>query len=79
LLIFAVTTIGCGFAPNTETLLALRFAEGIGSAIIFGTGMAILVSLYQPELRGRVLGINTFVVYASLAAGPYVGGLLTDY
>jgi MFS family permease len=79
LLIFAVATIACGFAPNTEILLALRFTEGIGSAIIFGTGMAILVSLYPAELRGRVLGINTSVVYASLAAGPYFGGLMTDY
>ena len=67
LLIFSITTIGCGLVHTTELFLLLRFLEGIGSAIIFGTGMAILISLYPPQLRGRILGVNTSVVYISLA------------
>jgi MFS family permease len=79
MLLFAATTIGCGLVQTTELFLLLRFVEGIGSAIIFGTGMAILVSLYPSQMRGRILGINTSVVYVALACGPFFGGMLTDY
>lgn len=77
--LFSVTTFLCGFAPTAEILLALRFVEGIGSSMIFGTNMAILMSVYEKGNRGKVIGINTAVVYASLALGPFVGGMLTDY
>jgi MFS family permease len=58
--------------------LAFRFIEGIGSAMIFSTSTAILVSSYPIEMRSRILGINTAVVYASLAFGPFLGGMITD-
>ena len=79
MLVFAITTIGCGLAPTKEFFFVLRVIEGIGSAMIFGTAMAVLVSLYPSHLRGRILGINTAVVYVSLALGPFLGGMLTDY
>ncbi len=79
LLVFAISTIGCGFETSTLIFLTLRVIEGIGSAMMFGTGMAILVSYYPLHLRGRILGINTATVYVSLALGPFLGGMLTDY
>lgn len=79
LLVFSISTIGCGLETNTLIFLVLRVIEGIGSAMLFGTGMAILVSIYPERLRGRILGINTAVVYISLALGPFLGGMLTDY
>ena len=78
-LIFALCTGLCGFAPNSSALITLRFLSGIGSAMLSGTNMAILTSLFSPESRGKALGINTAVVYASLAAGPFLGGVLTYY
>jgi EmrB/QacA subfamily drug resistance transporter len=75
--VFSLATILCGFAPNSEILIALRFISGLGSAMTGGTGMAILTSLYPANQRGKILGINTSVVYAALAAGPLLGGLLT--
>ncbi|MDR2848309.1 MAG: MFS transporter, partial [Bacteroidales bacterium] len=77
--IFTVSTFLCGFAPNFIVLIVLRFVSGVGSAMMFGTNIAILTSLFPPEQRGKALGINTAVVYAALAAGPFLGGLLTHY
>lgn len=77
--IFSACTFACGFAPSDWALITLRFVSGIGSAMIFGTGIAILTSLFPPEKRGKILGINTAVVYAALAAGPFLGGMLTHY
>jgi MFS family permease len=47
--------------------------------MVFATGMAILVSVYPPQERGRVLGINVAAVYIGLSAGPFLGGILTQY
>jgi len=33
--------------------------------------MAILVSVYPPDERGKVLGINVAAVYIGLSAGPF--------
>jgi MFS family permease len=46
--------------------------------MIFGTGMAILTSVFPAAERGRVLGINVAAVYLGLSLGPSFGGLLTQ-
>ncbi len=77
--IFSLCTLFSAFAPTTSILLVFRFLAGVGSAMLFGTNMAILTSLFPPQQRGMALGINTAVVYAALAVGPLVGGVLTHY
>jgi EmrB/QacA subfamily drug resistance transporter len=63
--------------PSGSTIVALRALQGVGSAMIFGTGVAILVSVHGPEERGAVLGINSAMVYVGLSVGPSLGGFLT--
>lgn len=46
--------------------------------MIFGTGTAILTSVFPPRERGRALGINIAAVYLGLSLGPTLGGLLTQ-
>ncbi|MCX6009785.1 MAG: MFS transporter [Chloroflexi bacterium] len=60
-------------------LISFRVLQGIGGAMVFSTAVAILISVFPPEERGRVLGINVAAVYAGLSVGPFVGGLLTQY
>ncbi|MDD5617282.1 MAG: MFS transporter, partial [Candidatus Methanoperedens sp.] len=57
----------------------LRVLQGIGAAMIFGTGVAILTSTYPPGERGKALGINVAGVYLGLSLGPVIGGFLTQY
>lgn len=47
--------------------------------MIFGTGVAILTSVYPPEERGRALGINVAAVYLGLSLGPFLGGVMTEH
>lgn len=77
--IFMVFSILSGFALTGATLIIYRCFAGIGSAMMFGTSIAILTSSIPSEKRGWALGINTAVVYFSLACGPFLGGLLTQY
>lgn len=76
---FSILTALCGLATSGVMLIFLRFLSGIASAMMSGTHIAILSALYPPQQRGKALGINTAVVYAALAAGPFLGGLLTHY
>lgn len=77
--IFMVFSILSGFAMSGISLIVYRCFAGIGSAMMFGTTIAILTSTIPSEKRGWALGINTAVVYFSLACGPFLGGLLTQY
>jgi len=73
---FCVSSLLCGLAWSIESLIAFRVLQGIGSAMIFGTGMAILTSVFPPRERGKVLGINVATVYIGLSLGPVLGGAL---
>ncbi len=77
--LFSVCTFLCGLATSGIQLIILRFVSGLGSAMMFGTNIAILTSIFPQSERGKVLGINTSVVYFALASGPFLGGLLTHY
>ncbi|MDR1130105.1 MAG: MFS transporter, partial [Prevotellaceae bacterium] len=79
LALFGISTFLCGLSFSGTMLIALRALAGLGSAMMFGTSMAILVSIFPPAHRGKVIGINTSVVYFALASGPFLGGLLTQH
>jgi EmrB/QacA subfamily drug resistance transporter len=76
---YGATSALCGLAPDLAWLVGARVLQGIAAAMIFGTGIAILTSVYPPAERGRVLGINVAMVYVGLALGPPVGGFLTEH
>jgi EmrB/QacA subfamily drug resistance transporter len=79
LLLFSVSSFLCGLAASGFLLILFRVLTGLGSAMIFGTNMAILTSVFQAHERGKAIGINTSVVYFALASGPFLGGMLTHY
>lgn len=76
ILCFLVSSCLCGLSRSIEMLIATRVLQGISSAMIFGTSIAILTSVFPANERGRVLGINSASVYAGLSLGPVVGGAL---
>ena len=79
IIVCGFATLMCGFAQSGNMLITLRAVTGLGCAMMFGTNMAILTSIFPPEKRGTAIGINTAVVYAALASGPLLGGFLTHY
>ncbi|MDD3652858.1 MAG: MFS transporter [Desulfotomaculaceae bacterium] len=69
----------CIVAGSMKTIIIFRCLQGIGGAMIFGTGVAILTSVYPPQERGKVLGFNAAAVYTGLSLGPVLGGFLVHY
>jgi EmrB/QacA subfamily drug resistance transporter len=78
-LLFGISSVACAGAWNFASLIAFRVFAGFGSAMIFGTNLAILSDTYEAGERGRAMGILTSVVYMALAVGPFLGGILTHY
>ncbi len=79
LVIYTLSSCLSAVAWSPAVLIISRVIQGLGGAMIFGTGTALLISAYPLQERGRVLGINIAFVYAGLSAGPFIGGLLTQY
>ncbi len=77
--ILTVFSLLSGWADSGVTLIIYRFLAGIGSAMAFSTSTAILTSSVPASKRGYALGIMTATVYFSLAAGPFLGGIMTQY
>ncbi len=66
------------FAPSASMLVTMRVIQGVGGAMQFGAGVAMMTSVLPPQERGRALGFNTAATYIGLSVGPALGGLLTD-
>ena len=78
----AIASILCATSHSGTWLIVFRAMQGLGGAMIFGTGVAILTSVFPVQERGaggRALGINVAAVYAGLSVGPLVGGFLTEH
>jgi EmrB/QacA subfamily drug resistance transporter len=78
ILTYALSSFLSAIAPSAVWLVCARILQGIGSAGIFGTSIAILTSVYPMGERGKVLGISVAAVYSGLSLGPFLGGFLTQ-
>ncbi len=76
LAVITVSSLLCALPYGGIYLIICRILQGIGSAMIFGTGMAIITETFSSGGRGKALGINAAVVYLSLALGPSLGGFI---
>lgn len=79
ILLFSLSSFMVLFARTFGMFIALRIIQGISSAMIFGTSLAIITSVFPPGERGRAMGINVTAVYVGLSSGPFIGGFLTSW
>ena len=79
IVIFTISSFLSAISISAPMLILFRVFQGIGSAMIFATGIAILTSVFPPGERGKVLGINVAAVYIGLSLGPFLGGFLTQH
>ena len=73
-----IASILASIAPSALFLILGRMLQGMGAAMLFGTGIAILSSVFPPEKRGKVLGLSVSSVYLGLTCGPFAGGWVTQ-
>nr|BFE60200.1 MFS transporter [Dactylosporangium thailandense] len=78
LLLFAVASVLCGIAPSLTVLVAARFLQGVGAAVVMPASMALVRHAYaEPSARGRAVAVWAMGGAVAAAAGPVLGGLLS--
>jgi EmrB/QacA subfamily drug resistance transporter len=77
--VFTISSFLLGMSSSVGMLICLRTFQGLGAAMFVGTSLAIVVSAFPIEERGRVVGITGAAVYLGISVGPFLGGLLTQY
>ncbi|MCL9779968.1 MFS transporter [Vibrio sp. S4M6] len=75
---FALCTLLIGFVPSITWMLVVRFFQGIASAAFAATSMAIITEVVPPQNRGKAFGMSIGAIYAGLASGPFISGIITQ-
>ena len=78
LVVFAAASAACAMAPSMGVLIAARAVQGVGASIILPLSLTILAGVFPPERRGTIVGIWGGIGGLAIAAGPLVGGALTQ-
>jgi DHA2 family methylenomycin A resistance protein-like MFS transporter len=79
LVIFLVGSAACGLAPSLPLLITGRVVQGIGAAMITPTSLALIREAFHDAVqRGRAITYWALGGSVAAAAGPVVGGLLTQ-
>ena len=76
--LFGLASVVCGFSTTTNTMIAGRFAQGIGSAMIVPNSLAICAAYFSKDGQGWALGIWSGLTTFTTGSAPYLAGILTD-
>ncbi|MEV6192173.1 MFS transporter [Streptomyces sp. NPDC051920] len=77
--LFTLASLGCALAPGIGVLVAARVAQGGAAAIVMPASLALVRQAYDDaRARARAIALWTVGGSVAMAAGPVLGGLLTD-
>src|SRR5262249_49869016 len=75
-LVFALASLGAGFASSGTELIVWRVLQGIGGAFLFANAAALVTDAFPRRQLGLAMGTNTMVAAVGLVIGPVLGGAL---
>jgi EmrB/QacA subfamily drug resistance transporter len=78
IVLFTVASLLCGIAWNIAALDAARALQGVGGAALFATALALIGAEYQGAARMTAIAVWGATVGFAVAAGPLLGGIITD-
>lgn len=77
--VFGVTSLLAGLAPNGGLLILARFLQGAGAAMILPTSLALLNATFTGKERGQAFAVWGSTIGAAAAFGPALGGWLSEH
>ncbi len=75
---FGIASILAAAAPTIEVLVAARALQGVAGAAVTPAGLAVIVSVFPPDERGKAIGAWTAWGAIGMVIGPLLGGWLVD-
>ena len=73
---FAVCSLACALAPTVGALIAARAAQGVASALLTPSALAVIVNTFDEQERGPAIGAWTAWGAIAGVLGPLAGGEL---
>jgi EmrB/QacA subfamily drug resistance transporter len=78
-LVFAISSLLCGFSQTVLQLIFARFVQGVGGAMLQSSSRALAAESVTEDLAGRAQGYMTTAHHVGFILGPSIGGLMIDY
>jgi MFS family permease len=75
---FTVASLTAGLAGDILALNLSRAAEGVGAAILYAVGPALIGHEFRGKERGLAFGVFGAISGLAIAIGPLIGGALTE-
>ena len=75
---FLTATVVAALAPSVEVLLVARTVQALSGAMAIPNGTALVRALIPGERQGRAFGMIGSGIAVAAAAGPPLGGIITD-
>jgi EmrB/QacA subfamily drug resistance transporter len=80
LALFSLSSLLCGFAWSSGSLVGFRALQGLGGALLAPAALSLLMTTFaEGHERNRALGIYGAASGSGAAAGVLLGGVLTSY
>ena len=79
LIIFSVSSLLVGLSINPAMIIIMRAIQGIGSAILAPTTLALLMDNYQGELLSRAIAYYGATAGLGASFGLLIGGFITSF
>jgi EmrB/QacA subfamily drug resistance transporter len=78
LVVFAVSSLLCAFAPSGWVLVAARCLQGVGAAFLVPSSLAMINARFSGAAQARAIGTWTAYTGTAFVVGPLLGGVLVD-
>ena len=80
LAIFTAASLGAGLATSDRFLIAMRWLQGFGAAVVLPAALSIVMNMFaEGAERNKALGLWGGIGAAGATVGLITGGLLTRY
>jgi MFS family permease len=76
LAVFTLASLGCGLASSAGVLIALRFVQGTGAAMMIPQVLSLIQRTFSGAPRARAMSAYAAVLAGGVVVGQIAGGLL---
>ncbi|CAL1706392.1 unnamed protein product [Somion occarium] len=74
--VYTCFQVGCALSPNTAAILIFRFLGGVFAAAPLTNSGALISDLWDPDTRGKALGVFTLGPFAGPSVSPLISGFM---
>ncbi len=79
IVVFTVSSMAAGLADSAAGLIAARTVQGVGAALVIPASLAVVAGDLPARWRSLAVGLWTAALALALAAGPVIGGFVTEH